>query len=224
MKKVAFLIACPLLIISLAGCASINTIIKPRPSPATAAVVFLPPYSGPKARIIVADFEAEAAKAGGEISSGLREMLVSALINSNRFSIIERQASNSEVKEGLIISASITEFEPESSGGRSGIGGGGSAASGAFGGLLGGGVNKAHMALDVRITDASASKLIAATRLQGQATDISGGVMKGGSDTWALGEGLAAYAGTPLEKAIRLCLIEAVRYIGQAIPANYYKY
>jgi len=35
---------------------------------------------------------------------------------------------------------------------------------------------------------------------------------------------LGAYANTPMEKAIRICIIEAVRYIAQVIPANYYKY
>ncbi|MFH1398300.1 MAG: hypothetical protein ABIH27_07125, partial [Candidatus Omnitrophota bacterium] len=33
----------------------------------------LPPYSGPKARIAVADFDVKAAKATGEIGSGLKE-------------------------------------------------------------------------------------------------------------------------------------------------------
>ncbi|MBU2035381.1 MAG: hypothetical protein ABH882_00800, partial [Candidatus Omnitrophota bacterium] len=33
----------------------------------------LPPYSGPRARIAVADFDVKAAKATGEIGSGLRE-------------------------------------------------------------------------------------------------------------------------------------------------------
>ena len=41
---------------------------------------------------------------------------------------------------------------------------------------------------------------------------------------WALGAGLGAYANTPMEKAIRICIIEAVRYISQTIPASYYKY
>jgi curli biogenesis system outer membrane secretion channel CsgG len=85
-------------------------------------------------------------------------------------------------------------------------------------------MNKAHMALDIRIIDASTSEILASTRVQGQASDVAGGFMTGFMGSWALGGGLSAYANTPMEKAIRVCIIEAVRYISQTIPANYYKY
>ena len=80
------------------------------------------------------------------------------------------------------------------------------------------------MALDIRIVDTSTSEVLAATRVQGQASDISGGIMAGFFGSWGLGVGLSAYANTPMEKAIRVCIIEAIRYISQTIPANYYKY
>ena len=208
----------------------------------------LPPYSGPKARIAVADFDVKAAKATGEIGSGLREMLVTALMNSSRFSVVERQVLNAVMQEqelaasgasqqgaggaqrgkiktaDLIITASVTEFEPRASGGGGGIGGGGSIGAGILGGVIGGALNKAHMALDVRIVDASTTEVLAATRVQGQATDIAGGIGMGFLGNWGLGAGLGGYANTPMEKAIRVCIIEAVRYIAQTIPANYYKY
>lgn len=207
----------------------------------------LPPYSGPKSRVAVADFDVKAAKAGGEIGSGLREMLVTALINSNRFSVLERQALGALMQEqelavsgaaqqgsgpqrgkiktaDLIITAAVTEFEPQASGGSAGIGGGGGIGSGILGGLLGASLNKAHMALDIRIVDASTSEVLSATRVQGQAADISGLLGMGFGGSWFLGGGLSAYANTPMEKAIRICIIEAVRYISQTIPANYYKY
>jgi len=213
----------------------------------TAGGQALPPYSGPKARIAVADFEVKAAKAGGEIGSGLREMLVTALINSNRFSVLERQALSAVMQEqelsasgaaqptggpqrgkiktaDLIVTAAVTEFEPQASGGRAGIGGGGGVGSGILGGALGGALNKAHMALDIRIVDTSTSEVLAATRVQGQASDVAGGIGIGFMGNWALGGGLSAYANTPMEKAIRICIIEAVRYISQSIPADYYKY
>jgi curli biogenesis system outer membrane secretion channel CsgG len=80
------------------------------------------------------------------------------------------------------------------------------------------------MALDLRIIDASTSEVLASTRVQGQASDVSGTFMMGFMGSWALGGGLGAYANTPMEKAIRICIIEAVRYIAQTIPANYYRY
>jgi len=246
MKKLFFTV-CILLITSLVGCAGLQ--IQPTAQvDNTAGAAPLPPYSGPKARLAVADFDVKAAKATGEIGSGLREMLVTALINSNRFSVLERQALEAVMQEQelsisgaaqqgaggpqrgqiktaeLIITAAVTEFEPAASGGAAGIGGGGGVGSGILGGLLGATLNKAHMALDIRIVDTSTSEVLAATRVQGQASDIAGGFMGGFLGSWGLGGGLSAYANTPMEKAIRICIIEAVRYISQAIPPTYYKY
>jgi len=234
---------------ALVGCATLQQMTQPTAQvDTTAGAAPLPPYSGPKARIAVADFDVKAAKATGEIGSGLREMLVTALVNSNRFSVVERQALSAVMQEqelsasgasqqgaggpqrgkiktaDLIVSAAVTEFEPEASGGKAGIGGGGGVGSGVLGGLLGAALNKAHMALDIRIIDASTSEVLAATRVQGQASDVAGGFMAGFFGNWGLGGGLSAYANTPMEKAIRICIIEAVRYISQTTPANYYKY
>jgi curli biogenesis system outer membrane secretion channel CsgG len=207
----------------------------------------LPPYSGPKARIAVADFDVKAAKATGEIGSGLREMIVTALMNSNRFRVLERQVLNALMQEqelaasgaaapgggaqrgqlktaDIIITAAVTEFEPQASGGGAGLGGGGRIGGGLLGAVLGGSMNKAHMALDLRIIDTSTSEVLAATRVQGQATDISGGIFAGLLNNIGLGAGLSLYANTPMEKAIRVCIIEAVNYIAQTVPADYYKY
>lgn len=248
MKKVFWFISSALLIITLSGCATLAQLTQPTAQvDSTAGAQALPPYSGPKARIAIADFEVKAAKATGEIGSGLREMLVTALVNSNRFSVLERQALSAVMQEqelsasgaaqagagpkrgsirtaDLVLSAAVTEFEPEASGGRAGVGGGGGVGSGVLGGLLGAALNKAHMALDIRIIDTSTSEVLAATRVQGQASDVSGALMAGFLGSWGLGGGLSAYANTPMEKAIRICIIEAVRYIAQTIPANYYKY
>jgi len=206
----------------------------------------MPPYSGPKARIAVADFDIKAAKAGGEIGTGLREMLVTALMNSSRFRVVERQVLNAIMQEqelaasgaaqaggtargqiktaDLIITAAVTEFEPNASGGAAGIGGGGGVGRGILGAVIGGSMNKAHMALDIRIIDASTSEVLAATRVQGQATDVAGGLMAGFMGSWGLGAGLSGYANTPKEKAIRVCIIEAVKYISGSVPPGYFKY
>jgi curli biogenesis system outer membrane secretion channel CsgG len=207
----------------------------------------LPPYSGPKARIAVADFEVKAAKATGEIGTGLKEMLVTALMNSGRFRVLERQVLNALMKEqelaasgaaeqgtgpqrgqlktaDLVITAAVTEFEPNASGGSAGLGGGAGIGRGLIGAAIGGSMKKAHMALDIRIVDTSTSEVLAATRVQGSASDISGGLMAGFMGSWGLGVGLSGYANTPMEKAIRVCIIEAVNYIAQSVPANYFKY
>ena len=248
MKRIFLSIGLGIIIVSLAGCASMQTITQPTAQvDQNAGAQPLPQYSGPKARIAIADFEVRAAKASGEIGSGLRDMLVTALVNSNRFAVVERQVLNAVMQEqelsasgaaqagsgpqrgnirtaDLVVTAAITEFEPQASGGRAGIGGGGGVGSGILGGLLGAALNKSHMALDIRIIDTSTSEVLAATRVQGQASDISGSIFGGFLGSFGLGGGLSAYANTPMEKAIRICIIEAVRYIAQVVPANYYKY
>jgi curli biogenesis system outer membrane secretion channel CsgG len=237
------------LILNLAGCAELQQLTQPQAQvDNNAGAQPLPPYAGPKARIAVADFEVKAVKATGAIGTGLREMLVTALVNSNRFRVVERQALNAIMQEqelassgaaeqgaggpqrgkiktaDLIITAAVTEFEPQASGGSAGLGGGGGVGSGILGGLLGASLNKAHMALDLRIIDASTSEVLSSTRVQGQASDISGGIMGGFLGSWGLGAGLSGYANTPMEKAIRTCIIEAVRYVSQTISPVYFKY
>lgn len=247
MRKLLLVASCGLVVMGLVGCATMQQMMQPTAQvDTTAGAPALPPYSGPRARIAVADFDVKAAKATFEIGSGLREMLITAMINSNRFSVVERQVLSALMQEqelsasgaaqaggpergkiktaDLIVTAAVTEFEPQASGGRAGIGGGGGVGSGVLGGLLGGALNRAHMALDIRIVDTSTSEVLAATRVQGQASDIAGGIMAGFLGSWGLGGGLSAYANTPMEKAIRICIIEAVRYISQVTPANYYKY
>ncbi len=180
-------------------------------------------YSGAKAQILVPDFGIESTKANNQVGAGLRQMLIEALNTANRFSVSQKQDSGPQAAD-LIISATVREFEPQSSGGRGGLGGGGSAASGMLGGLLGGILNKAHIALEIRIIDASTSKVIASSKVQGQASDTNGGLMTGSLGGWALGAQLSVYSNTPMEKAIRICIIEAARFISQAVPAEYYKY
>jgi len=235
--------------LAVAGCATADKTAQPAAHiDAGAGAALLPAYTGLKARIAVADFDVKAAKATGEIGSGLREMLIAALAASSRFKVVERQEVLTQVMReqesavsgaaqksngarrgqvttaDLIVTAAVTGFEPQASGGAAGIGGGGGSGSGVLGGLLGASLNKAHMALDIRIVDASTSEVVAETRVQGQASDIAGGVMAGFFGSSSLGAGLTSYANTPMEKAIRICIIEAVRYLSQAVPASYYKY
>lgn len=243
MLVIGSILACGLLV---GGCKTLRQISQP-PAKADLNVssAVLPPYTGPKAHIAIADFDVKAAKATFQIGSDLHELLIAALAGSSRFDVIERQLPPSAAvqehtvpgpgtaqpiigpeKENqktadLVITATVTEFEPQASGGRAGVGGGGGVGSGILGGLLGASLNKAHMALEIRIVDTATSQVVASTRVQGQASDAAGGGSLGSS---GLGGGLSAYASTPMESAIRICLIEAIRYIAQAIPASYYKY
>lgn len=187
----------------------------------------LPPYTGPKAKIALVDFNVTAAKADSDIGRGLRTFFAAALANSGRFSVVKYEAANpaagQQLSADLIINVTVAEFQPQASGGRTGIGGGGSVSSGSLGGLLGASPNKAHIALDLYIVDAVTSKVIASTRLKGQASDSSGVNSANLLGNIPLGEILYKYGHTPMDKAIRICMIEAVRYVAQNVPPEYYK-
>lgn len=235
--------------VNLGGCASLDKLIQPVvPAKHKLLRQSTSSYVGPKARIIVADFETKAEKATAEISGSLRQMFVAALANSNRFFVAERQALNTSLKTqaevrqeatkaggrspqpelgksaDLIIATTVTEFDPQASGGSAGIGSGGGVASGALGGLLGPALNRAHMALEIRIINVSTSAVLVSGKVQGQATDVSGGPLAAFTANGILSNGLSVYTNTPMEKAIRSCINEAVRYVTQAIPVRYYKY
>lgn len=224
----------------------------------------LPPYSGPKARVSVAKFQWKAGgSAGGTTTisgmqdkdititteysgamTGLRDMLTTALVQSGRYRVLERQElsaikdeialgeqgyaeQSSSVKKGnikgsdLVVVAAITGWEPGTSGTRVGVGGLG---GGILGGVLGG-IKKSSLAMNIRIIDTSTSEVLAATTVEGEARDVNLGVIAGGiiGDV-GLGAGLSTYANTPMEKAIRIAINEAVKYIVSATPPEYFKH
>lgn len=223
----------------------------------------LPPYSGPKARVTVASFEWKVGTGGSTttirgagdqpititqehsgVMTGLRDMLTTALIQSGRYKVLERQQlsaiqeeialgekgyaeKESAVKKGkikgadLIIVAAVTGWEPGTSGTS---GGAGVLGGGVLGGLFGG-FQKSSMAIDIRIIDTATSEVLAATRVEGEARDVNLGVLAGGliGDV-GLGGFLSTYAKTPMEKAIRTCIYEAVKYIISGTPPEYYKH
>lgn len=207
-------------------------------------------YDGPKARLAVGEFQDKTAKGGWtggwlgmfgmnfkQIGDGMQDMLTTALFNTNRFIVLEREqlgevlkeqdlAASGRIKKGteaptgeiygaeLLITAAVTEFE----GGAKGVGGG----TKVLGVTVGGGVKKAHIAIDIRIIDTKTSQIVAATSVEGSATNIAlGGLTNiGGSLPVALG----GFSKTPTEKAIRICIQKAVEYIVSQTPADYYQH
>lgn len=208
------------------------------------------PYNGPKARIAVGKFVDKTAKGGWsggwlgmfgvgwpQIGEGMRDMLTTALFQTNRFIVLEREqldevlreqdlGASGRVKKGteapigeiygadLIITAAVTEFEGSSKG----IGGG----TRVLGVRVGGGVKQAHVAIDLRIIDAKTSQIVAATSVVGKSTSfgVAGATWIGGSLPVALG----GFSKTPIEKAIRVCIQKAVEYIVSQTPKEYYRY
>jgi len=199
-------------------------------------------YNGPKARIAVSRFSDKTGKGWwtGQIGDGMADMLTTSLFNTNRYIVLERQqlsdvlaeqdlAAAGRVKketaapigqiEGaeLLITGTVTGYEPGASGLGGGIGGGG---GGAGGGILAG-FKKAYLAIDVRVIDTKTSRILAAATVEGSATDIGGMIAGFGGP---IGAGLGGWSKTPLEKALRKCIQEAVNFIVTKTPAQYYHY
>lgn len=206
-------------------------------------------YDGPKARIAVGEFQDKTAKGGWsggwmsmfgmgfpQIGDGMRDMLTTALFNTNRYVVLEREqlgevlkeqdlGDSGRVKKGseapigeiygaeLLITAAVTEFE----GSAKGAGGG----TRILGVTVGGGVKKAHVAIDLRIIDTKTSQIVFATSVEGDSTSVGlGGATRVGSLPVALG----GFAKTPIEKAIRVCIDKAVEYVVSKTPAEYYRH
>ncbi len=175
----------------------------------------LSPYSGPKAKITVNDFELKTSGIDARSGLALKEYFISILSGTKRFIIVAPQEAD------LIISVGVVEFIPESSGGKSGLAGGGSSASSFMGGLLGEALNKANMQLSLRIIDRDTSNVISSRDIQCQAVENPGKKIKTPHDK-AFKAGLSEYAGKPMGKVIYDCLIESGRYIAQNVELNYY--
>jgi curli biogenesis system outer membrane secretion channel CsgG len=171
-------------------------------------------------------------------------MMTTALVQSQRFRVLERQEFGSiqeeielgeegyveestAVKKGrvkgadLLIVAAVTGWEP----GASGVSGGGGGLGGGWLGGLFGSYEKSYLAMDIRIIDSSTSEILAATHIEGEARDVDLTVL-GGGFTGGIGLGgfLNTFAKTPMEKAIRITIEEAVKYIATNTPMNYFKY
>lgn len=202
---------------------------------------------GTKARVSVSRFVDKSAKgkSSGQIGEGMSEMLSNALFATNRYIVLERQSlpdvlqeqdlgASGRVKpetaakigeiEGadLLIQGTITEFEPGTAAAGGGVGGviplPGRA--GRVVGGMGGGVGISHVAMVVKVIDAKTSRVLASEQIEGKATDVGGMAgMAGGGLAGAFG----AYSKTPMEKAIRVAIEEAVRVIVSKTPPEYYR-
>lgn len=200
-------------------------------------------YDGPKARIAVADFEDKMSSAGyyrAEYGRGMSDMLATALFNTNRYIVLEREKLQAVIAEQnlgasgrvrretaapigeiegaeLLITAAITGFDPGVAGGGGGLGG---LLGGAFGAIAGS-FKRAHVAMDLRVVDTRTSRVVSATNVEGSATGFAGGgALIGG----ALGGALGGFAKTPMETAIREMIQKAVDFVVSKTPQTYYRH
>ena len=180
-------------------------------------------------------------------TTGLRDMLTTTMVQTKRYRVLERQnlgalkqemalsksgyTDKSGIKKGgikgadLLIMGAVTGWEPGTSGGGGRLGGGVLGKASAIFGAIGGAFKKSSMAMDIRIVDTHTSEVLAATRVEGEAKDVNlGGSLGILTGSGGMGGGLGAFAKTPMEKAIRKCIYEAVKYIVANTPKEYMKY
>lgn len=182
-------------------------------------------YAGPKKRIAVAGFETKAPGADGKIGDGMSEMLVTALHETGRFIVVERQNLDNVLREQdlgasgrirgstaakvgelvgaqIFISGAVTEFEERESGG--GIGG-------VFRGFaVGVGVVNAHVAIDLRMYDTSTGVILESHRSEAKASSVG---LTGGTVIKGVAIGAAGFKKTPLGVATRQAIEDAVAFI-----------
>lgn len=197
----AVIFALSLMLAALSGCAPTATV---RGGRADLNAVKLLPYDGPKARIAVARFADKTAKGYGSIGDGLATMFVTALVNSDRYIVLERDiideiiaeqdlvtAGRASVLTGaptgeiegaeLLVIGAVTEFEPN----KFGIGGGIIGLGTLIGSALlheqnsnmpvgAAAYTESHIAIDVRLVEAATSRVLANVSVEGRGQDWGG--------------------------------------------------
>ncbi len=186
---------------------------------------------GPKKTIAVMDFDN---KAGGwsewNIGNGMSEMLTTALFNSGRFVVVERQAITDVLAEQdlgasgrtteagaakigkvlnsqVLVRGAVTEFSNRSQDASNLV---------SFAGVnVGLASSSAHVAVNIRLYDATTGEVIESIRCEGKAS--SGGISGGysGSGLGGLNFGSKAFLKTPLGKATQKVIDNAVYQISQ---------
>jgi len=247
-KSIVFLVIFSLAVLSSSVLAEdIKTTVETGGPSAGEALI----YQGPKARIAIASFECKAAECydwyNSRIGDGLKDMLATILFKTGKFILLERGEGLDAIKEEIDLSQSeyvekgkdiqkgllegadilvmgaVTEFEPEASGSKAG-------------GVVVpwkvpfvGGVkvdkNNAYIAADIRLVDTRTGRVISVAKVEGEAKSWDVGVGAGFAvGSVALAGGMSKYKNTPMEKAVRAMLANAVNTISQGIPDTYYRY
>ena len=246
LKTTKTILLSSLLITGLAGCQSTSTKVTSEQNPPDINEVAKQQYNGPKARIAVARFTDKSNDSRWwrkELGEGMADQLTTALVSTNRFIVLERQALDAVLSEQdlavsgrvsaqsgaaygqiegaeIVVVAAVTEFDDDNSGARVGSGG----FIGDVFSSVSAGFSGSHMAIDLRLIDTRTSRILAATSVEGGSKDFDftsaatnfGGALVGGS--------LSGWSDTPKEKALREVIIKAVEFLETKVPDTYYRY
>ena len=263
-------VLCLFLTLVISACAPIGEMIQNAGQPSVKTVsttqptidqVQLEAYNGPKARVAVSRFADQSGKGKGmavgypgfawytpQIGNGMADMLSDALLQSNRFIVLDRQSLDDVLKEQdlagagrisretgarmgeiegaeLLIKGAVTEFEPGSAGANAGALLGGFGWTGAVVGGLLSGLRQSHVAMIIQVVDARTSRMLFSTTVEGKANDFNiGGALAGFGGGFLGGAGLGTYQKTPVEKAIRVAIQQAIKELASKTPPTYFRH
>ena len=181
--------------------------------------------TGPKKLIAVADFENKTNWSGQvNLGTGMADQLITTLMNSGRFIVLERQSIEAVLREQdfaasgrttgtggaktgkinraqILIQGAITEF------GASESSGGGIAIKGfAFGGKQ----SKAIVGVDLRIYDTTTGQVLASKACRGIAKSSGSSIGYSGGD---FGFASGGESKTPMDQAVRAAIDQALGFI-----------
>lgn len=214
-------------------------------TPATVDAQEKATYQGNKARITVGKIKSKAAKCSWDLAEAIGEMISTALANNDRFIVLASQeevaeladeidlAQSGYVEEGrgpakglmegadLLITGSVTAFEPNAGGSGGGLGG---FKKKAFG-KIGLDRKSAEIRLDIKLIDIRTRRILKAKSIKAKSSKWKASMSGGGwvSDV-ALAGGLGVYSNQPMEDAIRTALAKTLEMITKEVPDEFYRY
>jgi curli biogenesis system outer membrane secretion channel CsgG len=183
--------------------------------------------AGDKIRIGVLRFTNQTAAGwwSGSVATELQDMLASELVSTKAFSVLERKEIDAVLGEQdlsasgrvssktkvqmkklkgaqYLIAGTVSAFEEDVAGKKGGI---------AFKGLsLGGGKNKAYLAVDMKVIDTETGEIVDARTIEATA---KGSALGAGLSLRNFSVGGESYKKTPTGKAIRACIVYIAEYM-----------
>ncbi|HMO05233.1 MAG TPA: CsgG/HfaB family protein [Kiritimatiellia bacterium] len=229
MKSVTLIATGLLCAVSLTGCQTLGQFTGNTPTERTNADMGLGEYKGLKHAVGVKGFENEAGWRGQwELGDNLAAMLESALFDTGRFVLVEREKLTDVIAEqdlaasgrtakaakvartGVIRSAryiatgTITTVEEAASGG------GGGVSVGGFRVGLGG--SKAQITIIAKLIDTSTGEIVAKERITGKPGGIGASIGYSGS---SFGADLGGFTKTPLGEAAQDVINQAAKFFAK---------
>jgi len=202
-------------------------------------------YQGNKARITVGKIKSKAAKCPWDLAEAIGEMISTSLANNDKFIVLASQeevaelaeeidlAQSGYVEEGrgpekglmegadILVTGSVTAFEPDAGGSGGGLGG---LKKQAFG-KIGMDKKKAEIRLDIKLIDIRTRRVLKAKSIKAKSSKWKASMSGGGwVEDVALVGGLGVYSNQPMEDAIRTALAKTLEMITKEIPDEYYRY